>query len=385
MTMLRRTGPLVVLAMLLMFGAAPEGALAKGKGKAKGKPAKADVVATVAANAEEAEFEVGDLVAGQHEVVGKVSATLDGDTLTVTYRTTGGWCMTETHLYVGAEPPTSLAPGQFKNSLAEESHDPLPCVTVDRYEVDVSGLDEICIAAHAVVRGSADASLQDLCSVLPDEITFQLDGQNLDPRLTYHRARISDPTGILDGLDVPGWCIDTSSGITSRGNTYTGRLYCPTDTLPADVLFPGNLDQVLYIVNHYEDGTPFGNDGDTFAMADIQRAIWNLMAGLPADGQTRFGQPGNVDKLQAILDDAALSGVGYEPGCGDLAGFVVQPYQNSPSDDLQILLFLVPLTCPEGEETAWAYGIHEDFSTAASLTAFDKKWGWTTCLSLSTD
>jgi len=42
-----------------------------------------------------------DLLAGQHILAGSVCVRIEGDDLAVTYSTTDGWELTETHLWVG--------------------------------------------------------------------------------------------------------------------------------------------------------------------------------------------------------------------------------------------------------------------------------------------
>jgi len=76
--------------------------------------------------------------------VGTVTVTIECDNLVVTFETTGGWVLTETHLYVGTEPPTKSAPGQFPYS--DENPYSIPLSEV--------GDGTICIAAHAVVQKS---------------------------------------------------------------------------------------------------------------------------------------------------------------------------------------------------------------------------------------
>jgi len=94
-----------------------------------------------------------DLIAGQHTTVGSVRVEYDGpsDSLVITFETTDGWKLYETHLYLGTTPPEKSAPGQFPYG-----HDDLPGVTSDPYNVPLSDLsasygDTLYIAAHAVV------------------------------------------------------------------------------------------------------------------------------------------------------------------------------------------------------------------------------------------
>jgi hypothetical protein len=112
------------------------------------------------------------LYAGQHIDVGSVKVWNDGVNLYIKYKTTGGWEMAETHLYVGKTDPNELtsAPGQFPYS---EDHDPavptftytIPISDIDSYSLsekgkkwvadeNTGGIDpdyQLYIAAHAVV------------------------------------------------------------------------------------------------------------------------------------------------------------------------------------------------------------------------------------------
>ena len=96
-----------------------------------------------------------DLIAGQHIPVGAVTVCNDKDNLYVTYSTTDGWCMTETHLHVAEdwrEIPQKNGnpiPGKFDH---KEDHD--PCVTEYTYTIPLvwaSGTP-LFIAAHAAMQ-----------------------------------------------------------------------------------------------------------------------------------------------------------------------------------------------------------------------------------------
>jgi hypothetical protein len=94
-----------------------------------------------------------DLIAGQHTTVGSVRVEYDVtiDSLIITFETTDGWKLYETHLYLGTTPPEKSAPGQFPYG-----HDSLPGVTSDPYTVPLTDLgadygDTLYIGAHAVV------------------------------------------------------------------------------------------------------------------------------------------------------------------------------------------------------------------------------------------
>jgi hypothetical protein len=98
-----------------------------------------------------------DLIAGQHTDVGEVVVTTDATNMYVTYRTTGGWKLCETHLHIAqtlAGIPQSRGgpvPGKFAykktHASATEFTYTVPLVRVHQ---DADGC--VVIAAHAVVK-----------------------------------------------------------------------------------------------------------------------------------------------------------------------------------------------------------------------------------------
>lgn len=110
---------------------------------------------------------VYELYAGQDILVGELIVSNDTENLTVTFKMTGDYCMTGTHLQVEAElddvPQTKKGnpiPGQFEYS---EDHD---CVYSYTYPpIPLDGLaagDDVIIAAHADVKAPVDG---DMCQV----------------------------------------------------------------------------------------------------------------------------------------------------------------------------------------------------------------------------
>lgn len=98
--------------------------------------------------------QIHNLVAGGDQVVGNVTVTNDGENISVTYTTTDGWLLNETHLHIATSydgiPQTKKEnpiPGQFEYS---EEHE---CITTITYVVPLDGLSgEVYIAAHAAVQ-----------------------------------------------------------------------------------------------------------------------------------------------------------------------------------------------------------------------------------------
>jgi hypothetical protein len=94
------------------------------------------------------------LIAGQTINAGTVTVSNDNDYIYVTYATTNGWVLTQTHLYVGdcalipVNNPGNPLPGQFPYKSTHNN------VTSYTYQIPISriALENCgCIAAHAVV------------------------------------------------------------------------------------------------------------------------------------------------------------------------------------------------------------------------------------------
>lgn len=95
------------------------------------------------------------LVAGQTMNSGSVTVTNDANFIYVTYSTTNGWVLTQTHLYVGdcalipVNNPGNPIPGQFPYASAHNN------ITSYTYQIPISKIPVGgcgCIAAHAVVK-----------------------------------------------------------------------------------------------------------------------------------------------------------------------------------------------------------------------------------------
>ena len=95
------------------------------------------------------------LIAGQSMNSGSVTVTNDANFIYVTYSTTNGWVLTQTHLYVGncalipVNNPGNPIPGQFPYTGAHSN------ITSYTYQIPISKIPLGvcgCIAAHAVVK-----------------------------------------------------------------------------------------------------------------------------------------------------------------------------------------------------------------------------------------
>lgn len=105
---------------------------------------------------------ITNFYAGQHILVGTISVTNDATNMYVTFHTTGGWLMQQTHLYVGALSDMPVGPkgnpkiGNFPYSSAHS-----PKITEYTYTIPLNTVSTDCIivAAHAeVVQLSANGA-----------------------------------------------------------------------------------------------------------------------------------------------------------------------------------------------------------------------------------
>ena len=103
------------------------------------------------------------LIAGQTINSGTVTVTNDSNFIYVTYTTTNGWVLAQTHLYVGdcalipVNNPGNPIPGQFPYASAHNN------VTTYTYQIPLSQIPSGscgCIAAHAVVKKYNSANQQ---------------------------------------------------------------------------------------------------------------------------------------------------------------------------------------------------------------------------------
>lgn len=116
----------------------------------------ATAMVTVTVEAATAPAECVDLIAGKHIDVGEVCVSDDGTDMTVTYSTTDGWRLLETHLHVGDEvddvPHTRKGnpiPGRFEHSDPHGATDTYSYV----FPIPSSSDGEWVVAAHAAVEG----------------------------------------------------------------------------------------------------------------------------------------------------------------------------------------------------------------------------------------
>jgi hypothetical protein len=129
------------------------------------------------------------LLAGQTMDAGTITVTNDNDFIYVTYTTTNGWVLSQTHLYVGdcalipVNNPGNPLPGQFPYTA---THNNLTSYT---YQIPISSiaLESCgCIAAHAVVKKyNASNQLIDTQTGWGNGVRINLSGGNWGMKFDY--------------------------------------------------------------------------------------------------------------------------------------------------------------------------------------------------------
>ena len=318
---------------------------------------------------------VTDLIAGQHTKVGTVTfsdITLDGKpAIEVVYEITeDDWCITATHLYVGSEPPSTSAPGQFPYK-----DDNLGCVKSYTYRVlKPTDGDKIYVAAHAVVYGVLwyeadldwlDEALQDNPVRMDISIPWFL---NTAPWVDLNAPAFFE-IKILDGSlagTYDGWCVDLPrTAVPGSYWVIMTSTYDPAAETLVDL--PENLDLLNYVMNQ---NYPYN-------FASIQTAYWRLIDTY-TDGGIFDTVPGVIDsEVDAILEDAYANGEGFIPTCEQMIGIILKPVDLGTQ--ISIIGVYTPCTSVGTDETAWASASFSSEGSADSYrndNQFKQGWGW---------
>jgi hypothetical protein len=284
-----------------------------------------------------------------------------------------GWVITETHVYLGSEPPEKSAPGRFTMQHSGISTD------TDIYSredvLSYVALDNcLYVAVHAVVEKDCEEIvdleafsyvIQEINSSEGLQVTAKYPSQ-----LGYWTVSLKNSAGEILVDDQPGWCVDKQTSMSPA--TYNAEIFSSYDELPEyikDRLNPEQLDMVNYILNQEWQ----------CSAAEIQDAIWAVL------GQKRPADISNC--ANAIYNAADSFGAGYVPPCGGVVGVIVAP-QTGENQFGQILIGQILAaeievnecttnyeTCTE--ETAWGLADYFDNDEQNSCE-FPKATGWGT-------
>ena len=254
------------------------------------------------------------LIAGQTEEIGIVQLYGDdNDRVRVDYTITEpGWCLNDTHLYVGENPPASAAPGSFPFK-----HEGLGCTQFDSffYSYDDMPLISSCgyVAAHGVV-------VTEWSLPIGGEVTYKVSHNPPETNI----ANLFHGDIWIDGewQRYLSHCVDLNHRIYTD-TEYTCTLYSSLD-LNAPVDKPYNLDSLNYLLNHqdeYKADPDLGGLGlGPATRKDIIAAIWGLIEDKPIPNY--YLKDGGEERINFIVQEA-LDNDGFEPGSDEIMGIIV--------------------------------------------------------------
>ena len=286
-----------------------------------------------------------DLIAGKNMYAGTVSVTkLDDETLEVSFNAAPGFCITETHLHVAAEPGDFPVNGggnpKIGNFDYQGSHN---CEGQVVYTVPATGA---YIAAHAVVK-CVEEDPESILSKLPETVTFcpSRDSRTWEDPAYWAFEFQTGLTGTYGG-----WCVDSDSPLENGVCLQDVPLYPADENFPDGILEkPENLDALNWLLNQHLIGSE-STSGGAYTYGDFQMAVWKLVD----DGVCCLPSLGDYSDVRAmeLVDLALANGDGFTPGCGEYMGLILVPADRQP------VIFGYKLDCEAGEceETAWADG-----------------------------
>jgi hypothetical protein len=305
-----------------------------------------------------------DLIAGQHTVIGKVTASTDGASLTVIYQLNQpNWGITETHLSVKGDwteiPQTRTGnpiPGQFE---FKNDHNKIIGYRYDG--IDVSAWSQVSIAAHCKVVMLDGAN--------PNPIPGLVPGQYLDMDVDIYSTTTTatsnfpqylglDLSGSVGSGSYDGFCVDEGTPV-SGNQIYEVYTVDPFVTAVSElnclgINRPENFDLMAYVVNQYYAGAYANAQAE-----ELQAVIWTLLEPFGASISTPE-MTWDQSVVNAMLTDAQ-NGEGFIPGLCDYRFFILDikclPQVRDPRPGQTTINIIAPQGCTiAGEETAWAFG-----------------------------
>jgi hypothetical protein len=291
-----------------------------------------------------------DLVAGQHNVVGKVYITKNGaGDITVRYTLNSEDCkITEVHVDIAKDLGifSSTLPGGFhvnsqgnpqhglfdKNvSFGEEGTFDDVVVTFLASEIQqwlgVSNYSgKLYIAAHAGVccpEGTTSGD-PEYCLDLSEYVKFSSGGPqyNGGALYTFEPLKVYDVnSSLITQYDT--WCIDLDRSIERNVLLNARFISTACDPLPSDINciieYPENLDVFNYFINHYAVGDLY--NGEEIQSDEYQAIIWKLLEDKAIPNNTNFHP--NMILVNALVADLLIKGNGFKPGCDEKMAILV--------------------------------------------------------------
>lgn len=301
---------------------------------------------------------ITDLVADGVNV-GAVTVWSDETTINVTYELTDPtWTLNATHLYVGRNPPTSAAGGQYPyaHHVLLDSTD---SYSIPLVSLGVSPKAPLYVAATATLGqmgGFSDRTLRALERALPDDPSpaFIAPSGGLTGTFTATFGEGSALEGTWSAYSA-----DVHQAVFSNLPQLTRVISSYDDDFASNelVAHPNNVDHLNWALNQYAVGQ-LAQDGRRLSPGDLQMAWWMLLEGEPGQAKVGHWSQAHVDE---IVNAAMLEGMGFRPGCFDAVAVFLDPQGGrGPITLIALTAEDLSIPClPDVEATvAWAEGDH---------------------------
>lgn len=298
---------------------------------------------------EDCETGVTDLVAGQHNIIGKIVVTKyqdNGSTmLKVEVKTDPGCGIGLVHISVKdnldeipATPNGKAIPGHFEH---QESFSPMTDYAMKSFDItNFSG--EAFVAVHAETDCSEGIKI--MCE--PQELSVKVLERRYTP--TYFNFEINNE-------EVGGWCINFDEAM-NLNKMHDVKMLASTcaDMELLKCLFPNAYDKIGAI------NWMINQELKEFNSQAIQIAIWTIMKGEIPNNTYLPEYKGNnrTDAQKAKfypLVEMALKHFNFVPGCGEYVAMLLYNECSPSTNGWQTSIIKKKIACG-GEETAWGSG-----------------------------
>lgn len=300
--------------------------------------------------------------AGKNYNIGNLTIKNDDNILTITYKTSPGYFLTETSFHIAdswQEIPQNngvVQPDKFNYKSIEINDTNFIEYQVLLNDIDKNDDNEIFIAAHCIVKSESNDSIY----IFPSSVNMNYYGPENFGYPSSFNIKINSPQNVVGFFD--GWCLGYN--VEFNENNYDAKtFYSYTDgILNTQLNHYKNLDLINWVINQHFVGK-FSLCNEVFNVRDVQIAIWYLLnqfndSDWENERLSYWDGYASECRVKEIVEMAFNEGRGYIPVCGEYMGIVLEP-----TNGYQPVLIENKIPCGFfGEQTCWAGYENKDFT-----------------------